>query len=515
MKPERHIAPNRLKALLAASHRNSDDSIVIDHVESCRQCQNTLERLAAEPRLWKRVSTMMASLDDGEARVEPGSLGRSGPWKKPESDEDDLPGNLFDTPSHPEMLGRIGTYEVEREIGRGGMGIVFKAFDAELNRPVAIKLLSPRLAKNGTARRRFTREARAAAAVLHPNVVSIYGVDCNHKTPYLVMPYIAGPSLQRFVDTHGPLEEKELVRVALQVSAGLSAAHSQGLVHRDIKPANILTESDVSRILVTDFGLARTANDVSMTQSDCFVGTPNYMSPEQAEGNRVDARSDLFSLGSVMYFLATGHMPFRAPSPLSVLNRISNDVPTPIQQVNNEISDTLCDIIDKLLSKDVGDRFQSASELHQVLERYLVYLHQPDGARPPIIVGSKRRKSVGGENLKPILIVSSAICLVTLLLGIFIGKGGLGRPGQRPVEGTRTDWERTQRLSPNGRLPVENQARAVRAAPVTGSESHESTLQKESGRRQSSLPQATPAKPASPVDPVLAEQGNVSAARSD
>ncbi|MEM9656986.1 MAG: serine/threonine-protein kinase, partial [Planctomycetota bacterium] len=342
------------------------------------------------------------------------------------SDEERLD-HVLDAPSHPEMLGRIGDYDVEREIGRGGMGVVFKAFDTELNRPLAIKTLAPRLAEHGAARQRFAREAQAAAAVLHPNVIAIYGVNVSGKTPYLVMPFVAGPSLQRLVDERGPLEEKEIVRIAMQVSAALSAAHAQGLVHRDIKPANILVEADVSRVLVTDFGLARAIEDASATRSGYFAGTPNYMSPEQARGERVDGRSDLFSLGSAMYFMATGRLPFRADSPLCVLHRIVRDEPTPVRQVNSDVSGTLADVIAKLHEKASADRFSSAGELHEVLEQYLMHLHQPDVSKLPVIRSSARRQRLPTSSASKALLFAG-IAAIALLSAFAWGKGWFGSP---------------------------------------------------------------------------------------
>ena len=326
------------------------------------------------------------------------------------------------------MLGRIGEYDIEREVGRGGMGIVFKAFDTELHRPLAVKVLAPWLAQNATARKRFAREAQAAAAVIHPNVISIYGVNASKKTPYLVMPFVAGPSLQRLIDEHGPLDEKDIVRIAMQVAAGLGAAHAQGLVLRDIKPANILVEPEVSRVLVTDFGLARAVDDASATHSGYFVGTPNYMSPEQASGKRIDGRSDLFSLGSVIYFLATGRMPFRAESPLCVLNRISHDEPTGIQRINNDISKTLSCIVVKLLEKNPDDRFQSAGEVHEVFEKYLAYLHQPDVSKPPAIPLRSRASEKRSSHARSWLYSVAGLGLVLTILAFSVSRGWLPLP---------------------------------------------------------------------------------------
>ncbi len=431
MNVQNHITQNQLQSLLLGESNDQHLQEVAEHVESCTRCQEALKDMAAEPRLWDKASKLISEplISDIARRCASASCQPQPDFtadKKVDKAVDSYSvEHLLDAPSHPEMMGRIGGYDIEREVGRGGMGVVFKAFDTELNRPLAIKILSPRLAENGTARQRYAREARAAAAVLHPNVVAIYGVNSSHKTPYLVMPYIAGPSLQRLVDDHGPLDEKEIVRMALQITSGLGAAHSQGLVHRDVKPANILVEADVSRVLVTDFGLARAIGDASMTQSGCFVGTPNYMSPEQALGKLVDARSDLFSLGSVMYFMATGHTPFRVDTPLCVLNRISSDEPTPVRRANSDVSQTLCDVIDKLLAKTPDQRFQSAGELHEVLQKHLAYLHQPDVSQPPVIVLPRTRNTFAEWSSKVRSKVLITAASVLLLLTVAYGKGWL------------------------------------------------------------------------------------------
>ena len=191
-------------------------------------------------------------------------------------------------------------------IGQGGMGVVLKAFEPALHRLVAIKVLAAAVAGSATARRRFTREAQAAAAVCHDHIVAVHGVHEADGLPYLVMQYVAGESLQTRLDRTGPLEVIEIVRIGLQTAPGLAAAHAQGLIHRDIKPANLLLENGLARVKITDFGLARMADDVQLTQNGVVAGTPEYMAPEQARGETVDHRADLFSLGSVLYALCTG-----------------------------------------------------------------------------------------------------------------------------------------------------------------------------------------------------------------
>ncbi len=182
----------------------------------------------------------------------------------------------------PEMLGRVGDYEIIGVVGVGGMGAVLKGFDKSLRRVVAIKVMAPHLAHSGSARTRFQREARAAAAITHDNVIDIYAVSEAAGLPYLVMPYARGPSLQKRIDEGGPLGVIEVVRIGRQIAAGLAAAHEQGLVHRDIKPANILLSDGIERLWITDFGVARAMDDASMTQTGVIAGTPQYMSPEQA-----------------------------------------------------------------------------------------------------------------------------------------------------------------------------------------------------------------------------------------
>jgi serine/threonine protein kinase len=283
-------------------------------------------------------------------------------------------------PSHPELLGRLGRYEIERVIGSGGMGIVLKGLDTELNRPVAIKVLAPHLAHHGAARQRFAREARAAAAVVHEHVVAIHDVEPNASMPFMVMQFVPGQSLQERVDQWGPLGIKELLRIGVQAAAGLAAAHAQGVVHRDIKPSNILLENDLERALLTDFGLARAADDATLTRSGVVAGTPHYMSPEQAGGGTADQRSDLFSLGAVLYFMATGHPPFRAEQPVAVLHRICHEQHRPCWEVNAEIPDRLSDIIDRLLEKKPQRRFASAKQVEDALSETLAALQLPRAA---------------------------------------------------------------------------------------------------------------------------------------
>ena len=199
----------------------------------------------------------------------------------------------------------------------------------------------------------------------------------------MVMRLVNGRSLEAHVRSHGPLELKDVIRIAQQIASGLAAAHRQGLIHRDIKPANILLEQDVSRVMITDFGLARAADDAAITQTGWLAGTPHYMSPEQARGTQIDQRSDLFSLGSLIYFMTTGREPFRAEKPFAVIQKIINEVPVRVRELNADASKTLAQIIERLLEKNPKDRFQSAEEVQQKLEQYLAHLQNPLASPKP------------------------------------------------------------------------------------------------------------------------------------
>ena len=275
------------------------------------------------------------------------------------------------------MLGRLGPYEITGIIGSGGMGIVLKGHDRALDRFVAIKLLSPHLASSGAARQRFLREAKAAAAVVHDNVIAIHGVDEFAGLPYLVMPYCRGTTLEKRVRDAGPMSLREILRVGLQTARGLAAAHAQGLVHRDVKPANILLEDGVERVRITDFGLARAADDASLTVTGLLAGTPHYMSPEQALGKPLDARSDLFALGAVLFTLATGKPPFRADSSHAVLRMVTDVEPADVRLANPDMPAWLAGITARLLAKDPAARYPSATEVAAILEACLAHVNDP------------------------------------------------------------------------------------------------------------------------------------------
>lgn len=377
----------RLKQLLIADDSSASFRLTADHVETCTRCQQRLLELSDDHELISEVRETLLARDDDTASYS-GSIGSSVVISidgsgADESNAECEPVSLdfLSPPSHPEMLGRIGRYEVERIVGAGGMGVVLKGFDTELHRVVAIKVLKPHLANHGAARRRFSREAQSAAAVVHEHVIPIYDVQPDSDTPFLVMQYVPGQSLQSRVDERGPLDAKEVLRIASQAAAGLAAAHAQGLVHRDVKPANILLEESLERVLISDFGLARTVDDATLTRTGIVAGTPHYMSPEQASGQPVDHRSDLFSLGSVIYFMCTGRPPFRAEHAMAILNRICHTPHRPMDEVNQDVPAELAATVDRLLSKNPGNRYRDAREVELRLSSLLAQLQQGRSSR--------------------------------------------------------------------------------------------------------------------------------------
>ena len=282
--------------------------------------------------------------------------------------------------------------------------------------------MSPHLAQSSLARKRFAREAQAAAAVVHPNVLAIHQVQPNGRLPFLVMPLVAGESLAQRLTAQGRLELKETLRIGMQAAAGLAAAHEQGLVHRDVKPANILLEKGVERAVLTDFGLARAADDVTLTRWGIIAGTPQYMSPEQARGEPLDGRSDLFSLGCVLYEMATGVSPFRTDSVMATMRRLVDDPPQAMASLNPELPPWFIAIVERLLEKDPSRRFSSAKEVSELLEGCLAHLQQPASVPLPAGLPKPAVRCATGRNpffhFKGVLAMIAALGIG--LMGMFL-----------------------------------------------------------------------------------------------
>lgn len=312
---------------------------------------------------------------------------------KPANDGDHTLTDFLAPPQRPDEIGRLGAYRVLKVLGRGGMGVVFKAEDSHLERPVALKAMLPVLASSASAKQRFFREARAAAALKHPHIVTIFQIGEDRGTAYLAMEFLEGEPLDERIKREGKLPIKEVLRIGRETALGLAAAHEKGLMHRDIKPANLWLEASPGRkaregghVKILDFGLARAmADQQHLTQTGMIVGTPSYMAPEQAMGKPVDARCDLFSLGCVLYRMATGALPFQGSDTLAILTTLATQAPTPPQELNPEVPEPLAELIVALLAKRLEERPESAQEVADVLRALEQDLSTSQIQAPPVI----------------------------------------------------------------------------------------------------------------------------------
>ncbi len=413
-----------IKGFLRDELSDVEEDALEAHLSQCTRCRRRLEDSTAETSIWSDASEFLRDEPFDQEKLSD-LIGAS---SDAESSVDlslelqQIVGLLAPT-DDPERLGRIARYEIAGIIGSGGMGIVLKALDVSLNRYVAIKVLAPHLASSGAARTRFEREAQAAAAVVNENVLAIHGVDSFNGLPYLVMPYIRGVSLETRLREQGTLPLADILRIGKQTASGLAAAHAQGLVHRDIKPSNILLTDGAARVAITDFGLARTVDDASLTRTGMIAGTPQYMSPEQARGDNVGLASDLFSLGSVIYSMCTGRPPFRAETSYAVLRRITDEEPRPIRDINPEIPEWLAAVVSKLHKKSAEERFDSAAEVAGVLEQCLAHVQQPTTIELPQQVkrlakhSRDKRKGVARRRWQAVATV--ALLMVCLVVAVF------------------------------------------------------------------------------------------------
>jgi serine/threonine protein kinase len=419
-----------LRELLEGSGADSDQAVV-SHLDHCCSCQQSLEALAVGE------SSLAVSLLEQAAYKTPEpqsaywpalkNVSQAMTMESPVSEKGrprDVSLAFLDPPRESSHLGSLDHFDILRVVGRGGMGIVLHAFDTHLQREVAIKVLDPELSRDELARSRFCREARAAASISHENVIALHQVnhDEARDLPFLIMELVSGESLEKKLERDGRLPLNEILSIGMQTAAGLAAAHEKGLIHRDIKPANILllsggASSEKStppltthhvRVKLTDFGLARAAEDVRLTRTGLVAGTPLYMSPEQANGEELDPRSDLFSLGVVLYELASGEPPFNGKTPLAVLKSVTEEQPVPLRQRNPEVPEWFVHIVERLLAKKPADRFQSAREVADTLEHFWAILRSSDA-----VVCPKKKAA----NLWKAVILGTAAGLLTLTLG--------------------------------------------------------------------------------------------------
>lgn len=260
------------------------------------------------------------------------------------------------------QFARMGRYRIVDLLGRGGMALVYRGHDDELDRPVAIKLLADNLAADESSRRRFLREARLAARLTHPNIVQVYDSGEDGGRPYIVMEYVDGETLGDLLQRQGTLPPAEAIRLALQACAGLAHAHREGLVHRDIKPQNLLLRRD-GTLKIADFGIARSAHGTRLTEIGSILGTAAYLAPEQAAGEDVAAPADLYALGVILYQMLTGRTPYTADTLTLLLVRQQEQPIRPVREVAPETPPALEDVVMRCLARIPGYRPPSAAAL--------------------------------------------------------------------------------------------------------------------------------------------------------
>jgi serine/threonine protein kinase/TolB-like protein len=436
-----------------------DDTAARDienHLSDCPRCVATLDCLDVSDELVEAAHARGRQADqpfqtDRVAGLIERLKALNGPTKTDVSGETCTP--LFAPAQAPEEIGRLGSYRIQQVLGSGGMGIVYLAEDMRLQRPVALKMLRPTLAEDAQARQRFLREARATAAVVSDHIVPIYEVNEDRGLPFLAMPVLRGETLADRMAREGRLPADEVRRIGRAAAKGLEAAHRQGLVHRDIKPANIwleLTEEGApGRVKLLDFGLVQTANERgSLTEYGAIVGTPEYMAPEQAKGEPVDARSDLFSLGSVLYAMAADRPPFHASNSLATLRSVCEDTPAPLEELAPDLPEDIVELIQKLHAKDPSHRCQSAKEVGAWLER-----GQKQTALQSRLFTAKRR-------ILAAALLISAIGGLSLLAAQF---SWFGQPRAAEMRTQQTE-NREVEIAPNPGDEGDEQPRAVAAA---------------------------------------------------
>jgi WD40 repeat protein/serine/threonine protein kinase len=461
---------------------------VEEHLEQCAHCVDALGLLQGADPLLETLRTSEAATQEIETEVIEDLIGRlkALPACQPASDTElhtlplpatmpsaaeaspePRPYSFLAPPQQPDEIGRLGPYRVLQVLGTGGMGVVFQAEDLQLQRLVALKVVKPELAASTGARQRFQREARAAAALTHDHIVTIYQVGEDRGVPFLAMQLLQGESLEdrlrRQLGPQGaaPLAVAEALRIGRQIAEGLAAAHEHGLIHRDIKPANIWLEarqgdretrrqgdkagvpsvslspclpvslSPSFRVKLLDFGLARVIDDDErVTDPGTIAGTPQYMAPEQAEGKGVDARCDLFSLGCVLYRLCTGDVPFKGTGTLGVLRALALEQPRPPRELNPEVPPELSDLILRLLAKKPANRLPSARAAAEALAALAARLPAGDEAADSstVLQGDKETRRQGDKetgrrprgllvSLSPYLLVWTAAAVLLVGLG--------------------------------------------------------------------------------------------------
>ncbi|MBY0525422.1 MAG: protein kinase [Gemmataceae bacterium] len=382
MSPDRCPSESALHAFQLGNLPEPSLSEVAAHLESCPKCEARAQRLDTH------VDPVLSAIRKNEAVIQDTLMGDNAPLPAPKPPTSRTPAvkgqvqvsyTFLSPPVKSGDLGRLGNYRVLRLLGKGGMGYVFHAEDMTLARGVALKVMKPEIGQDGESGQRFLREARLMSSLKHEHLVTVYQVGQEGSAVYLAMELLEGESLADRLKRSPRLEPDRIVRLACEMTSALAVIHGRGLIHRDVKPANIWLEAPGERIKILDFGLARRLQEeVHLTQTGMVVGTPTFMSPEQARGEHVDARSDLFSLGAVLYGMCTGMEPFRGPNVTAVLTALAVESPRPVHELSNAIPRPLSDLVMQLLSKQPERRPPSADA---VLERLRLMDGSPSQTR--------------------------------------------------------------------------------------------------------------------------------------
>jgi eukaryotic-like serine/threonine-protein kinase len=364
------------------------------------------------------------------------------------------------------MIGKtLGHYRIDSKLGEGGMGVVYRAFDQHLDRPVAIKILRPETMANPERKRRFVQEAKAASALNHPNIIHVYDIDTaalpEGPTDFIAMEFVPGRTLDQYIGRNG-LALKDTLKYGIQIADALARAHAAGIVHRDLKPANIIVGDD-GRVKLLDFGLAKLAEKTEsdpdaatatiqaderpQTEEGSILGTVAYMSPEQAEGKKVDARSDIFSFGSVLYEMVTGRRAFEGGTKLSTLSAILHKEPKPASEIVQVVPTELEKIINRCLRKDFERRAQNVADIRLALEELKEESESGRLSSPPSSVGSLRVRPLARSPLRIAAIAGSAIVLIA-------AAGLLWQRWRRPSVPARSEWVQITNLADSVSQPA-------------------------------------------------------------
>jgi Leucine-rich repeat (LRR) protein len=411
----------------------------VAHLEHCEHCSAAVEKSLADNTLLEAIQLQatvpnapagyvlaliqrLVRLPVDESVGETG--GRTTAGGLPPSPAA-LLSDFLSPPQAADELGRLGQYRVLKLLGKGGMGVVFQAEDARLKRMVALKVIRPEVAGTSGNRERFLREAQAAAKLEHENIVTIYQVDEANGVSFLAMQWLKGMTLEDHLRQGSALSAPQIVRLGKQIAGGLAAAHDAGLVHRDIKPANLWIEpAGGGRIKILDFGLARVeSSDVGLTQSGTIVGTPSYMSPEQGRSEKASPRSDLFSLGVVLYLMCTRQLPFRGENTMALLTALAVDEPAPAGQLNPALPPRLAELVMQLLAKHPDRRPASAHEVAERLEAIERQLAEPgEPSQTEVMPIPEQQKTPARQAPWKRIGLAAAVALAVLLpVGYYFG----------------------------------------------------------------------------------------------